>query len=91
MTGKFANKLRRFVNERINYLLLATVLLDTFFSGTANRIVAISTPTVAGSLGTDLIGLSWTHLSYQLSLAAAATSLAQGGEKAESVRSFSLT
>jgi len=55
------------VNERINYLLLATALLGTFFSGTANRIVAISMPTVAGSLGTDLIGISWALLSYQLS------------------------
>ena len=53
--------------SRINYLLLATALLDTFFSGTATRIVAISMPTVAQSLGTDLLGMSWALLSYQLS------------------------
>ena len=53
--------------SRINYLLLATALLGTFFSGTATRIVAISMPTVAQSLGTDLLGMSWALLSYQLS------------------------
>jgi EmrB/QacA subfamily drug resistance transporter len=55
------------VESRINYLLLATALLGTFFSGTATRIVAISMPTVAQSLGTDLLGVSWALLSYQLS------------------------
>src|ERR1043165_236669 len=55
------------VDSRINYLLLATALLGTFFSGTATRIVAISMPTVAQSLGTDLLGISWALLSYQLS------------------------
>lgn len=55
------------MNERINYLLLATALLGTFFAGTANRIVLISMPTVAHSLGTDLVGISWALLAYQLS------------------------
>jgi EmrB/QacA subfamily drug resistance transporter len=55
------------LESRINTLLLATALLGTFFSGTATRIVAISMPTVAQSLGTDLLGVSWALLSYQLS------------------------
>jgi EmrB/QacA subfamily drug resistance transporter len=55
------------VDSRVNYLLLATALLGTFFSGTATRIVSISMPTVAQSLGTDLLGISWALLSYQLS------------------------
>jgi len=55
------------VNARVNYLLLATALLGTFFSGTATRIFNISMPTVASSLGTDLIGISWALLAYQLS------------------------
>jgi EmrB/QacA subfamily drug resistance transporter len=55
------------VDPRINYLLLASALLATFFSGTATRIVSISLPTVAQSLGTDLLGVSWALLSYQLS------------------------
>jgi MFS family permease len=36
-------------------------------SGTATRIVSISMPTVASSLGTDLIGISWALLAYQIS------------------------
>lgn len=55
------------MESRVNYLLLATALLGTFFSGTATRIVSISMPTVAQSLGTDLLGISWALLSYQLS------------------------
>jgi EmrB/QacA subfamily drug resistance transporter len=55
------------VDNRVNYLLLATALLGTFFSGTATRIVSISMPTVAQSLGTDLLGISWALLAYQLS------------------------
>ncbi len=55
------------MDSRVNYLLLATALLGTFFSGTATRIVSISMPTVARSLGTDLLGVSWALLSYQLS------------------------
>jgi EmrB/QacA subfamily drug resistance transporter len=59
--------IRIHVDSRVNYLLLATALLGTFFSGTATRIVSISLPTVAQSLGTDLLGVSWALLSYQLS------------------------
>jgi EmrB/QacA subfamily drug resistance transporter len=55
------------VDSRVNHLLLSTALLGTFFSGTATRIVAISMPTIASSLGTDLIGISWALLAYQLS------------------------
>jgi MFS family permease len=55
------------MKARVNYLLLATALLGTFFSGTATRIVSISMPTIASSLATDLLGVSWALLSYQLS------------------------
>ena len=55
------------MNPGINYLLLTTALLATFFSGTATRIVSISMPTIADSLATDLLGISWALLSYQLS------------------------
>jgi EmrB/QacA subfamily drug resistance transporter len=54
------------VNRQINYLLLSTALLGTFFSGTATRIVSISMPTVAASLATDLVGISWALLAYQI-------------------------
>jgi EmrB/QacA subfamily drug resistance transporter len=62
-----SKKRHNVVDSRVNYLLLATALLGTFFSGTATRIVSISMPTVAQSLGTDLLGVSWALLSYQLS------------------------
>lgn len=55
------------MDARVNYLLLSTALLGTFFSGTATRIVNISMPTIASSLGSDLLGVSWALLSYQLS------------------------
>ncbi len=55
------------METRVNYLLLATAMLGTFFSATAARIFNISMPTVAGSLGADLLGISWALLAYQLS------------------------
>jgi MFS family permease len=55
------------MNAKINYLLLTTALLGTFFSGTATRIVSISMPTIATSPATHLLGISWALLSYQLS------------------------
>ena len=55
------------MDQRINRLLLANAMLGSFLSGTASRIFIISLPTVANSLGTDLIGVSWAFLAYQLS------------------------
>ncbi|MBI4525249.1 MAG: MFS transporter [Deltaproteobacteria bacterium] len=55
------------MDTRVNYLLLATAFLGTFFSGMGSRIFIISMPTLASSLGTDLIGISWALLAYQLS------------------------
>jgi len=60
LVKKFQSSSILHVVSRINYLLLTTALLGTFFSGTATRIVA-------QSLGTDLLGVSWALLSYQLS------------------------
>jgi EmrB/QacA subfamily drug resistance transporter len=54
------------MDKRVNRLLLATALLGTFFAGTAGRIFNISMPTVANDLGTDLLGISWALLAYQL-------------------------
>ena len=55
------------MDKRVNRLLLATALLGTFFAGTATRIFNISLPTVAADLNTDLLGISWALLAYQLS------------------------
>lgn len=67
MSERPLSAIRFEVESRVNYLLLATALLGTFFSGTATRIVGISMPAVAQGLGTDLLGVSWALLSYQLS------------------------
>ncbi|MCY4441608.1 MAG: MFS transporter, partial [Deltaproteobacteria bacterium] len=50
--------------------LLATALLVTFTTGTASRIFAISLPTVAAGLETDMVGISWALISFQLATAA---------------------
>jgi EmrB/QacA subfamily drug resistance transporter len=55
------------MKPQINRLLLATALIGTFFVGTAGRIFNISMPTVARDLDTDLLGISWALLAFQLS------------------------
>ena len=58
------------MTSRANVLLLATALLVTFTTGTASRIFAISLPTVAAGLETDMVGISWALISFQLATAA---------------------
>ena len=58
------------MTSRANALLLATALLVTFTTGTASRIFAISLPTVAAGLETDMVGISWALISFQLATAA---------------------
>ena len=60
----------RFMTSRGNVLLLSTCLLVTFATGTASRIFAISLPTVAAGLQTDMVGISWALISFQLATAA---------------------
>ena len=57
------------MTPRGNALLLATALLVTFTTGTASRIFAISLPTVAAGLQTDMVGISWALISFQLATA----------------------
>lgn len=52
----------------INRLLLANALLGTFLGGVSARIFYVAMPTVANSLGTDVVGISWAIISYQLSM-----------------------
>ncbi len=58
------------MTSRGNALLLATCLLVTFATGTASRIFAISLPSVADGLQTDMVGISWALISFQLATAA---------------------
>lgn len=50
-------------------LLLGTALLVTFMTGTASRIFAISLPSISAGLHTDMVGISWALISFQLSTA----------------------
>ncbi len=54
-------------DSRANWLLLTNAALGSFLAGTASRIVAVSLPTLASSLETTIVGISWAVIAYQLS------------------------
>jgi len=54
------------MQSRVNWLLLGNIMFANFLIGVSHRIVAISLPTIANSLETDIVGISWTLISYQL-------------------------
>ena len=51
---------------RTDWLLLGNAMLGTFLSGLVGRIFMISLPSVAAGLGTDILGVSWAVISFQL-------------------------
>ena len=51
---------------RTDWLLLTNAAVGTFLGGLSARIFLISLPTVALGLGTDIIGISWALISFQL-------------------------
>jgi EmrB/QacA subfamily drug resistance transporter len=51
----------------INWPLLANAALGNFLAGTSSRIFAVSLPTVAASLDTTIVGISWAVIAYQIS------------------------
>ena len=53
--------------SRTNWLLLINAALGSFLAGTASRIFAVSLPTVANSLETTIVGISWAVIAYQIS------------------------
>ncbi|MBI2359957.1 MAG: MFS transporter [Deltaproteobacteria bacterium] len=53
--------------QRVDRILLSSVMLGNFLAGVAARIFAISLPSVAHGLETDLVGISWALVSYELS------------------------
>ena len=55
------------MNSRTNWLLLTNAALGSFLAGTASRIFAVSLPTIASSLETTIVGISWAVIAYQLS------------------------
>jgi EmrB/QacA subfamily drug resistance transporter len=55
------------MDSRINWLLLINAALGNFMAGTASRIFTVSLPTVASSLDTSIIAISWAVIAYQIS------------------------
>lgn len=54
------------MTERIQWLFLANAVLGQFLTGLAARSFTISLPTLASALGTDIVGISWALISFQL-------------------------
>ncbi len=52
---------------QINWLLLCNAALGNFLAGTSSRIFSVSLPTVANSLQTTIVGISWAVIAYQIS------------------------
>ena len=55
------------VSTRIHWILLGNTLLGSFLAGAAVRIFNVAMPTVANNLQTDILGVSWAVLAFQLS------------------------
>jgi MFS family permease len=55
------------MDPHTNWLLLGNAALGNFLAGTSSRIFAVSLPTVANSLQTTIVGISWAVIAYQIS------------------------
>ena len=55
------------MDSRINWLLLINAALGNFMAGAASRIFTVSLPTVANSLETSIVAISWAVIAYQIS------------------------
>jgi MFS family permease len=55
------------LDSRTNGFLLINAAVGSFLAGSASRIFAVSLPTVASSLETTIVGISWTVIAYQIS------------------------
>ena len=55
------------MSPRIHWILLGNTLLSAFLAGAAIRIFHVAMPTVANDLETDIVGVSWAVLAFQLS------------------------
>jgi len=54
------------VSGRIHWTLLGNTLLAAFLAGAAIRIFQVAMPTLASDLETDIVGVSWAVLAFQL-------------------------
>ena len=55
------------MDPHTNWLLLINAALGNFLAGTSSRIFSVSLPTVANSLETTIVGISWAVIAYQIS------------------------
>ena len=55
------------MDPRTNWPLLINAALGNFLAGTSSRIFSVSLPTVASSLETTIVGISWAVIAYQIS------------------------
>jgi EmrB/QacA subfamily drug resistance transporter len=53
-------------SESTDWLLLINAMLGNFVAGLSTRIFMISLPTLAAGLGSDILGIAWAMISYQL-------------------------
>ena len=56
------------LDARVDWILLCNTMLGNFLAGFAARIFAISLPAMAHSLETDIVGISWALLSFEISV-----------------------
>ena len=54
------------MTTRAQRLVLANAMLGNFLSGLSTRTFLIGLPTVAYGLGTDILGISWALIAFQL-------------------------
>ncbi|OGQ81103.1 MAG: hypothetical protein A3F90_03920 [Deltaproteobacteria bacterium RIFCSPLOWO2_12_FULL_60_19] len=52
--------------DHTDWLLLINAMLGSFVAGLSTRIFMISLPTMAAGLGTDIRGIAWALISFQL-------------------------
>jgi EmrB/QacA subfamily drug resistance transporter len=54
------------MTARIEWLVLANAMLGNFLAGVSTRTFLIGLPSVADGLATDILGVSWAIISFQL-------------------------
>lgn len=78
------------VGARVDWILLSNTMLGNFLAGVASRIFAISLPSVASGLKTDLVGISWALISYELSASSLSVVFGRIGDIYGRTRVYSL-
>ena len=53
-------------SERVRRLTLINSVIGVSIAGISTRVFMISVPTLAAALGTDILGISWALIVYQM-------------------------